>query len=241
MSRGRYAAALAAGSVAIPPLLFILLAIRPRVPCARLSPAWIWIALGFGWVLGRLAIRWPATRRVRVVAAVGRWSCLAAAALVWYSLAMVLPRAHPPGSEAGRINMLSTIQSAQGAYFSIAEGYGTLECLGRPADCIAGYEGPPFLGTAEIIRLENADDPYRWTFVPGPPVEPAGAGGRVTRLASYAVTAVPRWRMGGACCSFCADSSGRTCYRRSGAPFDTSGARCPEDCRPAASHDYWSH
>ena len=75
---------------------------------------------------------------------------------------------------------------AQQSFANRNGGYfGTLECLSQPADCIPGFEGPPFLdpalATAELVNGYRLDF-YSWSY----------SGSKIHTFA-YVAIPVSRW------------------------------------------------
>ena len=96
--------------------------------------------------------------------------------------------------------------SAQMHYASANGGYfGTLQCLSQPADCIPGFEGPPFFDrVVHGYRLDLYPVFYR-----------GGPGSDDSKFQAFAYVAIPQsWWLPNR--AFCVESTGSiTIYVRS--------------------------
>lgn len=121
---------------------------------------------------------------------------------------------------------MRTVISAEATYQTVNFGaFDKLECLHRPSECLAGYQGPPFLyGFLEPVRRR-----YQREFHPGPAVAVVPPGGSPSSLESYAFVAIPisddrvgfLYRYP----AFCGDSTGALCRTaRPGRPAVVRGA-----------------
>jgi Zn-dependent protease with chaperone function len=167
----------------------------------------------------------------RTMAGAGVASMLMMVAIIGIIAAIAIPsllRARISANESAAIGDMRTMVSAQAAYASAAESYGSLECLSSPASsgCLQGHlaNHPRFLDA----QLADASPQrgYRRIFVPGPR--------RPTRLnpngiASYCYAALPAQKGQTGVRSFAADASGRICFDSSGENLCLEGA-LPSDC-----------
>lgn len=126
----------------------------------------------------------------------------------------------------GEIRM---VISAQVGYQGASGGFGEMRCLARPADCIPGYTGPPFLDEELASAVEK--NGYRRQFHAGPRV--AGASSKAASsplLKAFAYTGVPSSVGETGQRSFCGDSTGRVCALASGTPPAVTAGACPASC-----------
>ena len=216
-----------------------LLAVLPLWTCstterivrvALVSGSLLWLAAAF--VLPAAALLLARRAPERYTGAGRARVALAVAVLVSVVVSIVMPRGHAPNWGSYAVGQVRSFVSAEGAFLSSngQVGYGTLECLLRPAECIPGYTGPEFL-SAEFLLPERTN--YRFTFYPGPPadatlVREKGAAPRTVQHFAYVAEplcpeASPR--------SFCGNEAGFICYAWDGAPQVKDG-RCPEACEP---------
>src|SRR5207245_1794250 len=133
-----------------------------------------------------------------------------------------LLRARVSANEAAAIGDIRTVISAEAAYESVAQGYGDLDCLVRPASCIKGYSGPVFLDAQLAGAADKAG--YKRAFHAGP------AGRRPATYRGFAYTATPTEVGKTGTRSFCGDATGRICFDPKGAPILPSAGACPQTC-----------
>jgi type II secretory pathway pseudopilin PulG len=124
-----------------------------------------------------------------------------------------LLRARVSANEAAAIGDVRTVISAQMAYASANGGhYGTLECLGQPGPCVAGYSGPVFLDPVLASGVPKTG--YERQLQPGPVSQSTGAAGeRYTGIASFAYVARPLQPGRTGVRAFCGDASGTVFFR----------------------------
>jgi type IV pilus assembly protein PilA len=147
-------------------------------------------------------------------AAIGVMAAIAVPALL---------RARVSANEAATIGDTRTVISAEAAYASAAQGYGSLSCLAKPASCLAGYRGPTFLDEALASATQKSG--YDRAFHPGPA---AGPGKGTYRAFAYVST--PREPGKTGVRSFCGDSTGRVCFDPAGAAIVPRDGLCPASC-----------
>jgi hypothetical protein len=136
-----------------------------------------------------------------------------------------LLRARVSANESAAIGDLRTVISAQAAYQSANGGfYGEMACLAEPTSCLAGYQGPVFLGPELAAAREKSG--YRRVFHAGP------AGSAPRSLVGYAYTASPLQQGQTGVRSFCGDASGLVCFDPTGAEIFPENGACPSTCTP---------
>jgi hypothetical protein len=133
-----------------------------------------------------------------------------------------LLRARVSANEAATIGDTRTVISAQAAYASTAQGYGSLSCLAKPASCLRSYRGPAFLD--EALASATQKDGYDRGFHPGP------AGPREGTYRAFAYVSTPREPGRTGVRSFCGDSTGRVCFDAAGAGIVPRDGLCPAIC-----------
>jgi hypothetical protein len=140
-----------------------------------------------------------------------------------------MPNGHGPRFDSYAMGDVRTVLMSEETYRNATNGagFGRLECLVSPADCLTGYSGPTFLD-AKLLKPER--HMYAFTFHPGLVVETSAAGARNV-LQRYAYVAVPWDRSVGL--AICGDSEGRLCRLELKQPLEVKDARCPESCTPA--------
>jgi hypothetical protein len=161
------------------------------------------------------------TRRV-VLSSAERAGGTAAIGVVAAIAIPSLLRARVSANEAATIGDTRTVISAEAAYASAAQGYGSLSCLAKPASCLLGYRGPNFLDETLAGAAESSG--YDRAFHPGP----AGPKGRTYRAFAYVSTPREPGRTGVR--SFCGDSTGRVCFDAAGAAIVPRDGLCPASC-----------
>jgi hypothetical protein len=112
---------------------------------------------------------------------------------------------------------------AEAAYHAANHFFDTPACLARPAGCIPGYSGPPFLDGELQAGTRGGFD---WSFHPGPAPRDLAArtGASPSSVSTYAVLAVPA---AGGARSVCGDYRGVCTFV--GTRLGDGGA-CPADC-----------
>jgi hypothetical protein len=140
-----------------------------------------------------------------------------------------LLRARVSANESGAIGDIRTVISGEAAYQSVNAGYyDTLQCLGRPAECIPSYNGPTFLD--ETLASGADKNGYKRTFHPGPVVSEGTEPRSPSSIESFAYTAVPLSKQTGVR-GFCGDSSGRICVTLDGSEPPVVNGQCAETCQ----------
>jgi hypothetical protein len=132
-------------------------------------------------------------------------------------------------NEADTIQDLRRIVSSQGCYQSENDGWyeSRLACLARPETCIPGYphHGPFSFALAgdkrcllgEELAAGGPRNGYARRLVAGPRPRVLRPGlSSPTSIQSYAYTATPTEGFRSGARSFCADATGRLCFRRDG-------------------------
>jgi hypothetical protein len=116
-----------------------------------------------------------------------------------------------------RINEMRTIISAELQYQEANQGwYDTLDCLSRPAQCIPGYSGRPFLDEHFAAKDQGR---YMVEFHPGVAASAervSAAGASPSSMADFAVVAVPQDRRPKGFSGVCGDSTGIICVTPTG-------------------------
>jgi len=140
-------------------------------------------------------------------------------------------RARVSANESATIGDTRTVISGQAAYQSANRGYydGRLECLARPAECMAGYEGPHFLD--EPLASAQTKSGYRREFVPGPAVDAStlsedSAPLSPSSVSAYAYVAWPEQGGQTGTRGFCGDASGVICTTPDGSKPNVTDAAC---------------
>jgi hypothetical protein len=138
----------------------------------------------------------------------------------------------PPGAESAVLGQMRSLISAEHEYRDrVGQGnYCSLACLAKPALCVPGYTGAPFLTEAFVHAPDQPHSGYRRTFhagvvAPGPAVlSPEG------RLATFAYTAVPVKVGRTGVRGFCADSTERVCFTVDGTAPPVKDGLCDPRC-----------
>jgi type II secretory pathway pseudopilin PulG len=138
-----------------------------------------------------------------------------------------LLRARVSANESMVIGDTRTVISAQAAYESTTGGsYGTLQCLGTPAQCLPNYTGPTFLDPE--LASGRPKGGYQRTLHPGLPTD-----GTATGFSSYAYVSVPVTPNQTGVRAFCGDSTGIICFTRDGTPPRVMDGACDlSSCTP---------
>jgi type II secretory pathway pseudopilin PulG len=167
---------------------------------------------------------------VLIVLAVGLVGCMGIGIIAAIAIPSLL-RARVSANESAAIGDIRTVISAEAAYQSMNGYYDTLDCLGTPASCNAGYTGPTFLDA--MLASGAPKSGYRRTFHPGPPASSEeGASPRSpSSLTSFAYTAVPIQVNQTGIRGFCGDSSGRICYTLDGSEPPVANGECSQACQ----------
>ena len=153
------------------------------------------------------------------------FGCLIIVAFV--SAVVVVPtwlRIRIPTSETSAITTLTRYASAEADYAAVSQhGFGTIECLVDPADCLPEYSGDPFLVGPPAPVFD--DGRYLYQFTAGPP------WGRSRGLERYALLAVPVRPGWTGRRLFCVDAAGDVLWSV-GKPPSLHTAACPADWQP---------
>jgi hypothetical protein len=129
-------------------------------------------------------------------------------------------------NESAAIGDVRSVIGGQAVYKSATKAYApTLACLGRPADCIPGYNGPSDFISADLASSADRMAYRRALHVGRKAPGPAGAYG----VETWAYTAVPAepgqgWR------AFCGDQTGVVCAVADGTMPPITGGACPRTC-----------
>ena len=142
-----------------------------------------------------------------------------------------LLRARVSANESATIGDTRTVISAQAAYQATNRGFydGRLECLAKPAECMAGYEGPHFLD--EPLAAARTKSGYRREFMPGPAVDTSTFDADSAPLSSssvsaYAYVAWPEQAGQTGIRGFCGDATGVICTTADGRKPDVLDGAC---------------
>jgi len=160
-------------------------------------------------------------RRVVLSSAEGAGGTTAVGVMAAIAIPALL-RARVSANEAATIGDTRTVISAEAAYASVAQGYGSLPCLAEPASCMKGYRGPTFLDRALASATERSG--YDRAFHPGPAARKEGT------YEAFAYVSTPREPGKTGVRSFCGDSSGRVCFDAGGAAMVPKKGLCPASC-----------
>jgi len=127
-------------------------------------------------------------------------------------------------NEMATIGDLRAMISAQIVYSSVSGGgYGELSCMAAPRQCLPDYPADEAeFAPAELVAAERMG--YRRSFVPG--------DGERTRLATWAVVAVPLEPGESGRRGFCADDTAVVCATPAGVEPTTEGGHCGPGCEP---------
>ena len=167
----------------------------------------------------------------RAMVGAGLASMLMMVAIIGIIAAIAIPsllRARVSANEAATIGDIRTVISAEAAFESWAENYGTPECLASPTEpgCLVGYPAgqPTFLDA--VLAGSPLKSGYRRTFVRGI-AKPTRANPQ--GFASYCYGAVPVQSGQTGVRSFAGDQTGRICFDGSGEDI-CAGGFLPDDC-----------
>lgn len=176
-----------------------------------------------------------AMRRAKGVRSLSRWvagggiglglSFLALAILFWSA-----NTGYSGGTESAVLGQMRVLITAEHAYRErLGQGsFCSLACLARPALCVPGYAGAPFL-TEPFVSARDYNG-YRRTFHPGAVRSEPAAALPEARLATFAYTAVPVKVGRTGTRGFCVDSTGRLCFTVDGSAPAVKDGLCDPGC-----------
>jgi hypothetical protein len=149
--------------------------------------------------------------------------------------AIVIPsllRARAAQNEVAVLADLREVAAAESRYKAADFGYyDDLGCLAKPSSCVPGYRGPAFLKQELTSDTRHG---YRFVLHAGPAPEPLRDGASRSSMTSFALVAEPLASGPAGTRSFCADATGRVCYRTAVSLPDVLGGRCPASCAAPA-------
>jgi type II secretory pathway pseudopilin PulG len=136
-----------------------------------------------------------------------------------------LLRARVSANESMAIGDTRRVISAQAAYAGSNNGaYDTLACLGTPASCIPGYNGPAMLPPELANGVLKGG--YTRTLHLGPPAAEITEAMSPSSVASYAYVSVPATRNTTGVRGFCGDARGMICYTADGSDPEVVDGEC---------------